>query len=144
MIIETLDPLVNDAEINFLCDLFLANLGFDRTSKHYRHFRNAVVVSSHGFIKPAEIYTRLAECARIDRAEYMKHLRSALSSLPVPVHEAYNAAYVVGGEKRSPVMREGNIDNTITFLGTVFMYIVVSNYPKYELIVDKDGRSETD
>lgn len=144
MIIEKLDPLLNDSEINYLCDLFLSNLGFDRTSKHYRYFRNAVIVASRGFIKPADIYTRLADCAGIERAEFMKHLRSALAALPVPIHEAYNSAYVVDGEARSPVMQPGNIDNTIVFLGTVFMYIVVSNYPKYELIIDNKKMGGTD
>lgn len=134
MVIDKLDELLNDSEINYLCDLFLANLGFDRTSKHYRYFRNAVIISSHGFMKPADIYTALAECANIERADFMKHLRSALAALPVPIHEAYNAAYVSDGG-RAPVMRSGNIDSTIVFLGTVFMYAIVSNYPKYELIV---------
>lgn len=143
MIIQDLSPLINDAEINYLCDLFLANLGFDLSSSHYRYFRNAVVISSRGFLKPTEIYTRLAACSDIGRADFLKHLRLALSSLPVPVHEAYNAAYVLGGDFRSPVMREGNIDSTITFLGAVFMYAIVSNYPKYELIVDR-GQVEND
>ncbi|MCH5161911.1 MAG: hypothetical protein J1G38_00280 [Clostridiales bacterium] len=134
MIIDKIDKLLNDAEINYLCDLFLANLGFDRVSPHYRHFRNAVILASRGFLRPAEMYTLLAECAGIDRAEYVKHLKSALATLPVPVHDAYNSAYASESGLDTPIMREGDLDSAVLFLGTVFMYIIVSNYPKYGLV----------
>ena len=135
MTIDKIDKLLNDAEINYVCDLFLANLGFTRVSPHYRHFRNAVILASHGFLRPAEMYTQLAECADLDRADYIKHLKSALAELPVPVHEAYNNAYSTESGRNTPVMPVGNLDTTILFLGTVFLYIVVSYYPKYSLVV---------
>ncbi len=135
MTINKIDALLNDAEINYICDLFLFNLGFDRTSSDYRHFRNAVILASHGILKPSDMFTRLAECADIDRSDYMKKLNSVLTNLPVPVYEAYNAVYATFDDRRYPVMSKSDINGTVVFLGTVFMYIVVSYYPKYGRVI---------
>lgn len=135
MTIGRIDALLNDAEINYLCDLFLSNLGFDRTSPDYRHFRNAVILASHGILKPAEMFTCLAECAAIARDDYMKKLDSALDKLPVPIYDAYNAVYMTFDDRRYPVMRKTDVNGTVVFLGTVFMYIVVSYYPKYGRVI---------
>ncbi len=135
MTIDKLDPLLNDAEINYLCDLFLYNLGFDCAAPCYRHFRNAVIVASHGILKPAEMFTRLADCAVIPREEYMHSLDVALNALPVPVYDAYNAVYTTFDDRRYPIMQKTDINGTVVFLGTVFMYFVTSYYPKYGRVI---------
>ncbi len=139
MVIQKIDPLLNDAEINYLCDLFLSSLGFDMRSRHYRYFRNAVIVASHDIFRPRAIYAALAECAGTDRAAVADHIKTALRELPTPVADAYNSAFVArnsDGTCITPVMRDGlGPDGTIAFLGTVFLYIVVSYYPKYSFVV---------
>lgn len=137
MIIDKIDPLLNDAEINYLCDLFLYNLGFDRTASDYRHFRNAVILASRGFLNPSDIFTRLAQCASIPREKLMDKLDATLRSLPVPVHDAYNAVYVVF-DGRYPVMTKTDITGTVVFLGTVFMYLVDDDYPKFGRVILRD------
>jgi len=147
MRITRIDPLLNDPEINFLADVFLTACGFDRTVRGYRLFRNAVVLFSHGLFPPDKAFGLLAECAGMPRGEYIKELETVLDDLPEPVHIAFNRAFVPEPE---PFARSSdhitmdddpNTEYIVTFLGTVFLYIVITNYPKYSYI-SFDGAAE--
>ncbi len=147
MKISRIDPLLNDPEINYLADIFLAACGFDRTVRGYRLFRNAIVLFSHGLFPPDKAFKLLAECADMPYDEYIKELETVLDDLPEPVHIAFNSAFV---PEPNPFARSSDHitmdDNSdpkyiVTFLGTVFLYIVVTNYQKYGY-VSFDGAAE--
>lgn len=138
---DRIDPFLNDAEINYLADLFLSCFPFDRGSRGYRYFKNAVVLSSRGLYSYSDMLPRLAACAGVDVAEYSAELTSAISALPAPPHELFNSYYsddLTSGRDVVRMPMSDTPDRIVSFLGTAFLYILVSYYPKYGNVVDLD------
>ncbi len=138
MVIDKIDSLLNDAEINYLADLFLAHYGFDRGSLGYRYFRNAVVFASHGLMPMSEAYPLLARCADADVETFLAVITDAVRALPSPVHDVFNTVFAPAPDapKASHItMRNSrDIGYIISFLGTAFLYVILSDYPKYGFI----------
>lgn len=139
MVIDKADALLNDAEINYLADLFLVHYGFDRSSLGYRYFRNAVILASHGVMSVAEAYPLLAACADTDVGTYVGVMSAAVAELPKPVASVFNAVFAPNDAPfercEHIVMRERtDLGYIISFLGAAFMYLILSNYPKYEYV----------
>ena len=140
MIITKADILLNDQEINMLADLFLGRYGFDKQSVSYRLIRNAVILFSHGAWNRDEVFTLVAEAADLSVEAVTDEITRAVSALKMPMHETYNTWYApppikceVRGEniKMPPF---GKIDDALEFLGTAFLYLILTNYDKYEFI----------
>ncbi len=72
------DKLLNDAEINFLADLFLAHLGADKSTRDYRLLRNAVVLYSHGAWTIDKTYALVGNCAELTADETRKRIKRLL------------------------------------------------------------------
>ena len=138
MVIDKIDSLLNDSEINFLADLFLAHYGFDRGSLGYRYFRNAVILASRGLMKTSEAYPLLARCADTDVQTFLAVLTDAVRALPSPIHQVFNTVYSPSPD--APTVSRITMKNTrdvgyiISFLGTAFLYLVLTDYPKYDFI----------
>lgn len=138
MVIDKIDSLLNDAEINYLADLFLSHYGFDRSSTGYRYFRNAVILASHGLMKTSAAYPLLARCADVDVETFLAVLSDAVRSLPAPVYEIFNTVYSPSPDapmlSRITMKKSRDLGYTISFLGTAFLYLILSNYPKYDFV----------
>lgn len=146
MIVKNADILLNDQEINLLADVFLSRYGFDKSSTAYRFIKNAVILFSHGVWTKEQVYALVAKSADVDGDRVTAEIQRAVSSLKKPMHETYNAVYApppIEYEKRGDniKMRDyGKADDALEFLGTAFLYLILTNYNKYEYI---DYRPET-
>lgn len=130
---DRIDALLNDAELNLLADLFLARFGFDVASAQYRQFRNAVVMFSYGTsLTVDEILRLIADCDGISHGALVRGLEAALRKLPRPVCEAYNARYAppAANDRRIRMKLRLDLKYTISFLGTVFLYLTNVNYKR--------------
>lgn len=140
MTVTSADVLLNDQEVNLLADLFLGRFGFDKRTLSYRLLRNSVILLSHGAWKADEAYSLVAAAADVTPEQVKSELDRAISSLKAPLHETFNAYYApppISGEVRGANVRMpefGRTDDKLGFLGTVFMYLVLTNYNKYEYI----------
>ncbi|MCM1367503.1 MAG: hypothetical protein NC184_01650 [Roseburia sp.] len=139
MTITSIEQLLNDQEINYLADLFLARFGLSRCSRRYRYFKNAVILFSHDFIDRDEAYNRLARCADMTPDAFKKELDAAISQMPAPVSEIFNRTFdppSVPYQKphKNITMTESDTDDALIFLGIAFLYIISTNYPKYEAV----------
>ncbi|MCH5351069.1 MAG: hypothetical protein J1F39_03770 [Clostridiales bacterium] len=140
MTITKADILLNDQEINLLADLFLARYGFDRASLSYRLIRNTVILISHGAWDIQEVHELVARCADIEIERAIAEIQSAVKSLKTPMHETYNTYYApppIEYELRGESIKMpefGKVDDTLQFLGTAFLYLILTNYNKYEYI----------
>lgn len=140
MTITSADVLLNDQEINMLADLFLGRYGFDKCALSYRLLRNAVILFSHGAWRADEVYSLVADTADIPPEQVKSELERAISTLKTPMHETYNTYYApppISGEVRGANVRMpefGRLDDKLGFLGTVFMYLILTNYNKYEYV----------
>lgn len=140
MTVTRVDPLLNDPEINFLADVFLACYRMDRGTRRYRLFRNAVLLFSHDLRPHDSIYAMLAQTAAISVDDVLSELRAAVDGLPKPLHEMFNRAFnppLLPYEIRPfnvEMTRSDELDYVLSFLGTTFLYIIVTNYPKYEYV----------
>lgn len=140
MKIDRIDTLLNDQEINYLADLFLARYGLSRGTRRYRYFKNAVILFSHDFLSHDEAYRLLAECADMELSQFKDELRSAVSQLDTPIYETFNRTFnppplpYEKPHKDISMSASDDPDYILTFLGITFLYLIVSNYPKYEYI----------
>lgn len=137
MTVSCIDKLLNDQEINYLADLFLARYGLFRGSKRYRYFKNAVILLSHDIFDRDEAYCMLARCENITAEQLKSELAAAVSQMPIPISEVFNKVYnppPVAYQKphKNITMTENDVDGVLTFLGIAFLYVITSNYPKYE------------
>ena len=133
MVISKIDPLINDGEINYLADLFLACFRFERSTFGYRCFKNAVVLFSRG-LPLGEMYERLAECAGTDRVTFMRELKCAVDSLDEPMADTFNRTYAQADELCITMRPDNTVNYVIPFLGTAFLYLIIRNYNKYEYV----------
>lgn len=140
MTITKVDTLLNDQEINLLADLFLARYGFDKTALPYRLIRNAVILISHGAWTEQEVYELIAKCADIETEQAISLICKAVRALKTPMHETYNAYYApppIEYELRGESIKMpefGKVGDMLNFLGTTFLYLILTNYNKYEYI----------
>lgn len=136
----TVDQLLNDAEINYLADLFLAHLRADKATRGYRLLRNAVILYSHGAWQIDRVYSLIAACADISELEAKSEIARTINGLETPPHEAFNRVYAppdIPYDNRPikiTMPEELDPNQTIEFLGVVFSYLIVTNYPKYEYL----------
>ncbi len=148
MIIDKADALLNDQEINLLADLFLARYGFDKTSLRYRLIRNAVILCSHGAWRIDEVYALVAAAADIPTEQAATEIRRTFSTIKPP-SETFNMYYApppIEGELRGANITMpsfGRGDDIVEFLGTVFMYLILTNYNNYEYIDYKPQKTAT-
>lgn len=146
MTIPKVDPLLNDQEINYLADLFLSCFKLDRSTVGYRHLRNAVILFSHGAWLPHEIFGFISQTADTDKANIRAELKATLDSLEAPAYEMFNAAYAPPPVQCEETVRriemedDLDLDRTLCFLGTVFLYLIMTNYPKYEYVVIEENK----
>lgn len=132
--IEIIAEYLNDAEINFLADLFLACFDLDRSTRGYRRLRNAVILISHsvGNVRDVSVAVARLECSTPEAV--LIDLRNTVTQLPRAAHITFNEYY------SPPVCADGHPplslcmppfsdpDDVILFLGTVFLYIGFTNY----------------
>lgn len=141
MTIPRVDTLLNDQEINYLADLFLSCFDLDRSTRGYRYFKNAVILFSRGAWLPHEIYDYVAQTADTTRYDVRAVLKAALDGMSAPAYELFNAAYApppVQCEETVRRIEMGehlDLDRTLSFLGSVFLYLIMTNYPKYSYVV---------
>ena len=128
--------LINDVEINFLADLFLARYGFDTTAKCYRRFKNTLIILSHDF---ADTETELKAVAGLDgmtASALISDLENTVAALPRPMHETFNKYYgaKIHDSDDAHITMPDNLSvmESIKFLAAVFLTIIICNYPKYE------------
>ena len=132
---KDISKLLNDREIDFLADLFLARYGFETTGKSYRRVKNAMIALSHDF---ADVETELAEVARTDGitvSALVNDIERTISALPRPMHEVFNAHYsATDPTSATHVTMPENLSalDSLKFLAAVFLTIVTINYSKYE------------
>ncbi len=134
------DKLLNDAEINFLADLFLAHLGADKSTRDYRLLRNAVILYSHGAWTIGKTYELVGSCAELSANETRKRIKRLLDGLAAPAHETFNRAYAPPAAPyethtlKIAMSDKADVDYVVSFFGYAFLYLVVTNYNKYEYL----------
>ncbi len=135
------DSLLNDQRVNYLADLFLARYNI-RSARKYRYVRNAVILLSRGIGNMKEVVELLAESNGITYEKMYCELVIAVTDLPEPISTVFNRHYCY---PRYPLeKRPDNIemrDNPdpeyiLPFLGGVFLYIVVTDYPVYDSVAE--------
>lgn len=140
MIVTKADILLNDQEINLLADLFLARYGFDGGSTSYRLIKNSIILISHGAWGIDEVYELVAQAADMSTETVTSEIHRAIGKLKTPMHRTYNEHYappLIEYELRGENINMpefGKLDDMLVFLGTTFMYLVLTNYNKYEYI----------
>lgn len=130
---KRLSRALNDQEINYVADVFLANLGFDRKADGYRTLKNAMLLGVFG-LPPVRAYVALDFIEGGGKGA-ANTVRELISSLPVPISARFNIAYVL---PQSPyrrtalpvTMQEQTPDDALEFLSAAFSYILFSNYNK--------------
>lgn len=139
------DSLLNDQRVNYLADLFLARYNI-RSAKRYRYVRNAVVLLSRGIGNMREITELLAECCDTTYEKMYCELIVAVTDVPEPISTVFNRHYCY--PRYPQEVRPDNIEMRadrdpeyiLSFLGGVFLYVVVTDYPVYDLVVETDIR----
>ncbi len=135
MTIKRIDPLINDQEINLLADLFLSDYGFDTSSREYRRIKNAVILLSHGVWKPKEVYSLIAECEGVSKTVVSRSISKTIYGLQDPIDVTFNEKYGSPEDGINVTMSDDpSIGYILGFLGSVFLYIVLSHYNNYEYI----------
>ena len=128
---------MNDAEINYLADLYLACFKLDRSERAYRRFKNAVILTSDGSVTFRDACRAIGEVEQKSENAVSSAIIRALKNLPAPAHEIFNATY-------SPSNDDGGVQSLIMppykdaadivmFLGTAFLYLRLVNYNKFDL-----------
>lgn len=134
------DKLLNDAEINVLADLFLHFLNADRASRDYRLLRNAVILYSHGAWTVDKVYALVGECAELSASDVKRRIGLLLDGSSAPACESFNRTYappdIPYDTRRLKVNMSDRADTDyiVSFLGYTFLYLVLTNYDKYDHI----------
>lgn len=135
-----IDSLLNDSEINIIADLFLACFEFDRGTQSYRTFKNTVILMSRGIWSLEEVYRLLSECCDKTAQTVKRDVINIIRSTERPMHELFNNAYA---PKDAPFDRHPlsvtmsdspDPEYVVGFLGTVLLYLIITNYPKYDSV----------
>lgn len=127
----TAAELLNDAEINYLADLYLARFYLDRRDRDYRRLRNAVILTSKGLYDFNDICSAIAETEQKTSRTVADGIKRAIGKMPRPAHILFNEAFA-----QSEVMSATALTmpphkdpaDVVSFLGTAFLYIRLVNY----------------
>ena len=134
-----IDKLLNDQCVNHLADLFLARYRI-KSVKRYRLVRNAVILLSHGLGTVKEVTELLASSLGTSYEKLYCELIVAVTDLPEPVYKTFNDHYCYPrfeGETRPnniEMRPSSDPDYILSFLGGVFLYVIVTNYPMYDFV----------
>lgn len=134
---NSVEQLLNDAEVNYLCDLFLAHLGADRSKRAYRYLRNTVILCGHGDYDALDAVYAAAECARKPFPEVFTEMMTLILDLPSPPHVTWNATYastyvpLESGYLFTEMSDSSMPERLLGFLGVMFMYALTNYYDKY-------------
>ena len=121
---------LNDAEINLLADMFLSCFELDRTTPGYRRLRNAVILVSRGVNGATNAYKIIADIEHTDKTRVATDVRKTLCALPRPAEQMFDDGYGVTQAKALTLKMPhyDDPDDVVLFLGTLFLYIISSNY----------------
>ncbi|MCH5166111.1 MAG: hypothetical protein J1G01_06890 [Clostridiales bacterium] len=130
---EKVCSLTNDAEVNYLADLFLACLGLDKASRPYRMLRNAVIIATHCTDGMSEVYSALSLISDEPPTRVAAVVRKIFIDGGEALREKFNRSYgnVQDGEIALTLPSFANPDDTVMFLSTVFAYLIAVNYSKH-------------
>ena len=81
---------MNDAEINYLADLYLACFKLDRSERAYRRFKNAVILTSDGSVTFRDACRAIGEVEQKSENAVSSAIIRALKNLPAPADEIFN------------------------------------------------------
>lgn len=128
---------MNDAEINYLADLYLACFKLDRSERAYRRFKNAVILTSDGSVTFRDACRAIGEIEQKSENAVSSAIIRALKNLPAPADEIFNATYsqnnADGGVQSLNMPPYKDADDIVMFLGTAFLYLRLVNYNKFDL-----------
>ncbi|MDE6401025.1 MAG: hypothetical protein K2L54_00255 [Clostridiales bacterium] len=136
---EKAAELLNDAEINYLADIYLACYGLNRSDRSYRRFKNAVVLVSSGVTDYGKVCRAIAELEQKSEKAVADGIGKTVNSLPRPAYKIFNETY---SQPRSHASDNQTIQtltmppyekpaDVVLFLGTAFLYIRLINYNKF-------------
>lgn len=134
------DALLNDAEINYLADLFLAHLDADKSTRDYRLLRNAVILYSHGAWTIDKVYDIVGAAAELSASETKSSISRLLDGRKEPAYKTFNRTYappdIPHDTRRLKITMSDRADTdyVVSFLGYTFLYLVITNYNKYEYV----------
>ena len=138
-----IDKLLNDQQVNYLADLFLARYDI-KPAKRYRYVKNAVILLSHGLGSLEEVIRLLADSSGIEYEKMYCELIVAVTGLPEPIYKTFNEHYCYPrfpGETRPDNIEmrpSSDPDYILSFLSGVFLYIIVTNYPLYDYVAEAE------
>ncbi len=116
---------LNDTLLRRLADLFLYRLDIDKSSTSYKRLRGAVILISRGVPDVAGACEIIARSENTSTANVLTDLRRTVDDLDPAIDETFNKYY-------SPddlfMPHSKKPDDVIAFLGTIFLYILESNF----------------
>lgn len=127
---------MNDAEINYLADMYLACFKLDRSERAYRRFKNAVILTSDGSVTFRDACRAIGEIEQKSENAVSSAIIRALKNLPAPADEIFNATYSRSAADcvQSLIMPPyKDAADIVMFLGTAFLYLRLVNYNKFDL-----------
>ncbi len=133
---SSVSDILNNVEIGFLTDLFLAFLGLDRDGLSYRRIKYAVMLLATVYDDVELTYAEIAEIEGTTADVIKADIADTLNGLPSPPDELFNKSYCDDGFKFMPAHESPS--DVIAALGKTFLYLLETNYPEYRSSIPTD------
>ena len=133
---SSVSDILDNVEIGFLTDLFLAFLGLDRDGLSYRRIKYAVMLLATVYDDVELTYAEIAEVEETTADVIKADIADTLNGLPSPPEELFNKSYCDDGFQFMP-SHESPAD-VIAALGKTFLYLLETTYPDYRSISPTD------